>query len=240
LVSLEVALRASADAFVLDARFRAAGGITALFGPSGAGKTLTLRHIAGLERAEGGRVVLDGRVLFDREARIDLPPRERRVGYVFQDYALFPHLDVESNIAFGLAGRPREERGARVRKLLALVELDGFEGRPVKTLSGGERQRVALARALAPEPALLLLDEPFAALDFRVRAALRRGLRSIQRQAAVPMILVTHSLPDVRQLSDDLVLLDRGRVVAEGPTADLLTSPASAEIAELLRGEETV
>lgn len=239
-MSLDVALRTSADAFVLDVAFHAAGGITALFGPSGAGKTLTLRHVAGLERAEAGRIALDGRVLFDREARIDLRPRERRVGYVFQDYALFPHLDVESNIAFGLAGRPREEREARVRELLALVELDGFEGRPVKSLSGGERQRVALARALAPEPALLLLDEPFAALDFRVRAALRRSLRSIQRQAEVPMILVTHSLPDVRQLSDDLVLLDRGRVVAAGPTADLLTSPESAEVAELLRGEETV
>jgi len=238
-VSLEVAIQSRTDAFVLDVEFRAAAGITALFGPSGAGKTLTLRHIAGLERAEAGRVVLDGRILFDRDARVALAPRERRVGYVFQDYALFPHLSVSSNIAFGLVGRTRKEKESRVRELLDLVELEGFEGRKVNTLSGGERQRVAVARALAPEPALLLLDEPFAALDFRVRSALRAELRSVHRRAEVPMILVTHSLPDVRELSDDLILLDRGRVVADGPTSQLLGNPGDPAIAELLRGDET-
>jgi ABC-type sulfate/molybdate transport systems ATPase subunit len=176
--------------------------------------------------------------LFDGTGEIALPPRARRVGYVFQDYALFPHLSVASNVAFGLSGLPRREREARVDALLALVELTGFQDRRVKTLSGGERQRVAVARALAPEPALLLLDEPFAALDFRVRAALRGGLRAIQRRTKVPMILVTHSLPDVRQLSDHLVLLDRGRVVAEGPTLELIETPGSPAIAELLRGDE--
>jgi molybdate transport system ATP-binding protein len=236
-VSLEVHLKTKADEFVLDVSFRTDRGITALFGPSGAGKTLTLRHIAGLERAEEGRIALDGRILFDRIANIHTPSRDRRVGYVFQDYALFPHLNVESNIGFGLAGRTREQRRHRVQELLTLVELDGFGPRRVQTLSGGERQRVAVARALAPEPALLLLDEPFAALDFRVRKALRGSLRAIQKKAAVPMVLVTHSLPEVRQLADGLVLLDRGRVVAQGPTLEILENPGSPEVVELIRGE---
>jgi ABC-type sulfate/molybdate transport systems ATPase subunit len=236
-VSLEVSLRSEVGGFPLQVAFHAGGGITALFGPSGAGKTLTRRHVAGLERAREGRIVLDGRVLFDGASGRNLSPQARRIGYVFQEYALFPHLDVAGNVGFALADRPRGRREARVEAVLEMVDLAGFGRRRVRGLSGGERQRVALARALAPEPPLLLLDEPFAALDFRVRRTLRGSLRTLQERTGVPMVLVTHSLAEVRELADHLVLIDRGRVVAEGPTAAIHAEPRSSEVAELLAEE---
>lgn len=234
MVTLRVHLQARLPDFELDASFDATEGITALFGPSGAGKTLTLRHLAGLERAEGGRISLADRVLFDAQAGVHVRPRHRRIGLVFQEYALFPHLTVGGNVAYGLHDRTRAERTRRVGELLDLVGLPGYEDRRPRSLSGGERQRVALARALAPEPELLLLDEPFAALDFRIRVGLRDALSEIQRRTDVPIVLVTHSLEDVRALADGLVLLDRGRVVAMGATATILEAPPSAEAAVLI------
>lgn len=234
-MSLQVSLTAALPDFTLDVAFEtSASGIAALFGPSGAGKSLTLRHLAGLERADRGRIRLGERLLLDVGEGLFVPPQERRIGLVFQEYALFPHLDVRSNIAFGLHHRDREARRARVAELLELVGLRGYERRSPRSLSGGERQRVALARALAPEPELLLLDEPFAALDFRVRGELRRALGDIQRLTSVPMILVTHALEDVRALADTLVLMDRGSVVALGPTDDLLRRPPSPKAADLV------
>jgi ABC-type sulfate/molybdate transport systems ATPase subunit len=234
-VKLDVAVRARVPGFDLDVAFQSAsGGITALFGPSGAGKTLTLRHVSGLERARSGRIALGDRVLFDVEAGIHVPPRERRIGLVFQEYALFPHLSVRGNVAYGLHDRSTGDRESRVAEVLRLVGLAGYGDRSPRSLSGGERQRVALARALAPEPELLLLDEPFAALDFRVRAGLREALRDIQGRTGVPMVLVTHGLEDVRALSDTLVLIDRGRVVASGETGQILGAPPSREAALLV------
>lgn len=234
-MSLEVALRARRDDFMLDVSFEsAATGLTALFGPSGAGKTLTLRHLAGLARAEAGRIALGDRVLFDAAEKIWVPARERRIGLVFQEYALFPHLSVGGNVGFGLHGRPRDERAERVSRLLELVGLSGYEDRKPGSLSGGERQRIALARALAPRPDLLLLDEPFAALDFRIREGLRDSLLAIQRETSVPMVLVTHALADVKALAEVLVLIDGGRVVATGPTRLLLDAPPSPDAAALV------
>lgn len=231
---LEVALGARLPDFELDVGFHSGDGVTALFGPSGAGKTLTLRHVAGLERAERGRVRLGDRVLFDASSRLHVRPRDRRIGLVFQEYALFPHLDVGGNVGYGLHGLPGVERTRRVGELLELVGLPGYEKRMPGKLSGGERQRVALARALAPSPELLLLDEPFAALDFRIRVGLREALSDIQKQTRVPMVLVTHSLDDVRALSEALVLIDRGRVVASGPTRAILMEPPTKEAAVLV------
>ena len=233
-MSLDVAIRARAGAFRMEAKFRVPGGITALFGPSGAGKTLTLRCIAGLDRPETGRIAVGDRVLFDSSGSVDLPTRTRRVGFVFQQYALFPHLSVEGNIGFGLGGA-REEQAAKVAELLRLVGLEGYEQRRPAALSGGEQQRVALARALAPDPDLLLLDEPLSALDGRVRRRLRSELRRIHLVTCVPMVLVTHSRAEMREISDWLVLYEAGRVLRTGPTSEVLRDPGSAEAAELLQ-----
>ena len=227
-MSLDVWVRTTAGNFQLDASFQAPVGITALFGPSGAGKSLTLRCIAGLIPPTHGRVVVNGSVLLDRRAGVDLPVRERRLGYLFQHHALFPHLDVAGNVAFGLQGMPRSRRVARVRELLDVMGLQGFERRRTGDLSGGEQQRVALARALAPEPRLLLLDEPFSALDMETRIRLLDELHQLHQRTHVPMLLVTHDLEEVRQLAHWLVRYQNGRVVGEGPTAQFLDTDGNA------------
>lgn len=235
---LRVFLRSRVGSFDLDVAFESSSGITALFGPSGAGKSVTLRHVAGLARAGQGRITLGDRVLFDSDTKVHLRPQERRIGVVFQEYALFPHLSVSGNIGYGLSGTPRAERDRMVGELLDMTGLTGYEDRRPAGLSGGERQRVALARALAPQPELLLLDEPFAALDFRVRRDLRESMRSLHHRTGVPMVLVTHSLEDVRSLADSLLLLDQGRMIASGPTRDILETPPSPEARLLVSGED--
>lgn len=238
---LDVSIEGAVDAFRLRVAFQISHGITALFGPSGAGKSMTLRYLAGLARPTAGFIRLGERVLFKGSFQgptTHIPPRQRRVGMVFQDYALFPHLSVGKNVAFGLHRQTSVERRRRAEELLELVGLEGYQKRAPRSLSGGERQRVALARALAPEPELLLLDEPFAALDFRVRRGLREALSDIQTRTRIPMILVTHSLADVRRLSSSLVVLDGGRVVASGATGPLLASPPSPEVAALVTGDD--
>jgi ABC-type sulfate/molybdate transport systems ATPase subunit len=221
-VTLSVYVEKTLGTFHLNAIFSAPAGITALFGPSGAGKTLTLRAVAGLLRPDRGRIALGDRVLFDASSGADVPTRDRRIGLVFQHYALFPHLSAAANVAYGLHGLAAEHRGARVRELLELVDLAELARRHPHELSGGQQQRVALARALAPGPDLLLLDEPFAAIDSFVRGHLRHQLRAIHERTGVPMILVTHDVGDVRRLADSVVLYGRGEVMRTGPTAEVL------------------
>jgi molybdate transport system ATP-binding protein len=232
-VSVSVSIRLDLPQFTLDVAFEVGEGISALFGPSGAGKSMTLRSIAGLA-APAGRIAVSGRVLLDTATGVDVPPRARRIGYLFQQYALFPHLSVESNVGYGLQVLPRSERAARVAELLSLVGLEGFAARSPRELSGGQQQRVALARALAPRPDLLLLDEPFAALDLRVRRRVRAELRRIHDLTRTPMLLVTHDLAEVRQLADSLVVLDRGRVLCAGPTGPGLAH-REGPVAELMQ-----
>jgi molybdate transport system ATP-binding protein len=219
-------------------------GLTVLLGPSGAGKSLTLRAIAGLAPLEKGTITLGERVLADAARGLALPPGARRVGYVPQSSALFTHLSVSENVAYALA-RPRlawpwgapawqATQRARVAELLALVRLPGFEGRAPGNLSGGEAQRVALARALAAEPEALLLDEPLSALDAPTRAALRDDLRAVVLMSGVPALIVTHDLSEARALADRLIVLVRGRVVAEGARSDVLAGPPTVEAARLL------
>lgn len=224
-MSIEVAIEMAVRSFELRVDFMASGGVTGLFGPSGAGKTMTLRAIAGLATPRTGRITVSGRTLFDCATGVDIPARDRRIGYVFQQYALFPHLDVKANVAFGLHDRPAAERDERVGALLSLVGLEGLGGRKPGELSGGQQQRVALARAIAPHPDLVLLDEPFAAVDHRVRRRLRDELRRIHEATGTPMLLVTHDVAEVRQLSDFLVVIDEGRVLRAGATEDVLASP---------------
>lgn len=231
-MSIDLSIDLTVGEFHLQVTFGVGEGITALFGPSGAGKTLTLRSIAGLTIPQSGRIVVSGRTLFDSATGIDLPPRERGIGYLFQQYALFPHLTVEQNVGFGLQPLSKADRGRRVKEMLSLVGLDGLGRRRPTQLSGGQQQRVALARALAPEPDLLLLDEPFAAVDLRTRRRLRAELRGIQKATSTPMILVTHDLAEVRHLSESLVVIDDGRVLEAGRTEALLADSAGI-LAEL-------
>lgn len=227
--ALHVAIRRQLPAFVLDVAFDTGGGIVALVGPSGSGKTLTLRTIAGLLHADFGRIALGARTLFDAGARIDVPARERHIGYVFQHYALFPHHTAAQNIAYGLHTLPRDARDARVREMLALVRLDRHADKRPVALSGGEQQRVALARALAPQPSLLLLDEPLSALDAPLRRSLGLELRRLHRDTGIPMLLVTHDPDEARRVADVAIHLGDGRVVATHTTG---TAPDGLSVQE--------
>jgi len=219
----------------LDAAFDCAPGeMLALFGPSGAGKSTILRAIAGLARVAAGRIAVDGAVWFDAGAGRYLPAHARRVGFVFQSYALFPHMTAEANIAAALGHLPKTARGVRARELLEQVHLHGLADRRPHALSGGQQQRVALARALAREPQLLLLDEPFAAVDRVTRDSLYRELALLRRRLSVPTLLVTHDLGEARLLVDRLCLIDGGRILQADAPERVIAAPASAAAARLL------
>jgi molybdate transport system ATP-binding protein len=209
------------------------GELVALVGPSGAGKTSVLRAIAGLLMPDAGRIACAGETWFDAEAGIALAPQRRRVGLVFQNYALFPHLSALENIAIAMGERPVAARAERARFLLDLVHLGGLEDRRPRELSGGQQQRVALARALARDPKALLLDEPFAAVDQVTRRKLQRELLSLRRKLAVPILLVTHDLEEAAILADRMILIHRGQTLQDGPPREVLRRPASALVARL-------
>jgi molybdate transport system ATP-binding protein len=232
--ALTVAFAAAVGDLSLDVSLKVQPGRPlALAGPSGAGKTSVLRAIAGLARPPRGHVRCGERTWLDTGAGIDLAPEERRCGVVFQDYALFAHLDARGNVAYGLRGLPRAERRRRADALLERFGLAGRARAMPSELSGGERQRVALARAVAIEPRALLLDEPLAALDPRTRAAARRELASILREAAVPVLLVTHDFAEAALLAHEVAVMDAGRIVQRGTPAALAAAPASAFVADL-------
>lgn len=209
---LEVAIAKRFDGFQLDVAFTATAPITALIGPSGAGKSLTVRAVAGAVRPDRGRIAIDGEPLFDAARGIDLPPQARRVGYVPQHYALFPHLDVVGNVGFGLRDARSSDGRRRIAEMLELVGLTGLERRRPRELSGGQQQRVALARALILRPRILLLDEPFAALDTTLREELRAGLLALQQALGFQALLVSHDPADAA-LAGQRVALEGGRVV---------------------------
>src|SRR4029453_9651230 len=210
----------------------AEGEIVALLGPSGCGKTTTLRLIAGLETADAGIITLRGRVVTGPGRAV--PPEERGIGIVFQDYALFPHLTVEDNVAFGLPRAARHGRRVRTADVLALVGLAGFESRYPHELSGGQQQRVALARALAPEPALLLLDEPFSNLDADLRAQMRDEVEKTLRATKTTAIFVTHHQEEAFTIADEVGVLNAGRLEQLGPPETIYHRPATPFVAEFV------
>lgn len=211
-----------------------------LFGPSGSGKTTILRCLAGLDRPDRGRIAVGGEPWFDAAARVHVPPQRRRIGYLPQGFALFPHLDVRSNVAYGIPrGVPGATRDRRVTELLELLRLEGLERRRPAQLSGGQQQRVALARALAREPRLLLLDEPLSALDAPTREALRGELRALLRAGGVPSIVVTHDRAEALVLADRVGVMLDGRLRQAGPTLEVFDRPADEEVARVV-GVETV
>jgi molybdate transport system ATP-binding protein len=200
-------------AFTLELHERVDAAVTALFGPSGAGKTTVLDAIGGLRRPAAGEIRVGPRCLFSSRDGVDLPPHRRHIGYVPQDVALFPHLDVRHNVLYG---RRRDER-LSLEGVAQMLEIGALLDRAVPGLSGGERQRVALARALMSSPELLLLDEPLAAVDLALRRRILPYLERVRDELAVPILYVTHDRDEVRRLADHVILLDRGRATAAGP-----------------------
>ena len=212
------------------------GQVQVLFGPSGAGKTTTLRSIAGLVRPRRGHIEIGGRVVYDATASVWVPSHRRQVGYLTQQYHLFPHLTVAGNIAYGLprAARLGQSGRERVQELVQALHLEGLEDRRTWELSGGQQQRVALGRALAPNPRLLLLDEPFASLDAELRRALRRELRSMLAASPIPVLLVTHDREEALALGDSVQVMDAGRTIARGAPLEVLGQPGRGRVAALV------
>ncbi|MER3411855.1 MAG: ABC transporter ATP-binding protein, partial [Thermoleophilia bacterium] len=223
-MEVDVPLRA----FHLEVKLSVGRETVALVGPSGAGKTTVLRSVAGLVRPQRGRIRIGEEVLFDAERGVDLPPERRRVGLVFQEYALFPHMTVEQNVAYAGRGRQRE--------LLERLRISHLaKARPAQ-LSGGERQRVALARALARDPAVLLLDEPLSALDAHTKADVRAELEELLHELALPTIFVTHDFEDAAALADRVGILVEGRILQLGPPDELLAAPSHPFVASFTGG----
>ena len=231
---LDVSTRLELDGFSHRADFTAGNELVVLFGPSGSGKSLTLNILAGLAVPDSGRVRVGERIFFDSERRINLPPQKRRIGYVFQDYALFPHLTVTKNIAFGLGGLERATAEKRVGEMLSLMRLDELGDRYPRQLSGGQKQRVALARALVMEPSVLLLDEPFSALDSAVREKFRVDLLRIKDRFDIPILFVTHDLEEAYMLADRVVVFDEGRVLQSGGRDDVFHRPLTRTVARFV------
>ncbi|MFN0093651.1 MAG: ABC transporter ATP-binding protein [Dehalococcoidia bacterium] len=231
-MTLAFAATAQFGGFRYEAEFTAAANeILVLFGHSGAGKSLTLQFISGLLRPSAGRIEINGEPVFDAAARVNLPPQRRAAGYVVQDLALFDHLSVAENVAFGIpAGR---DKAARVQELLALLDLVGFDERRPRTLSGGQRQRVALARALAREAPLLLLDEPFSALDDALRTSMRRELLRLRDELGLTILFVTHDLREAHYLADRVAVFDAGRILQIDRRETVFRRPASRRVGEL-------
>jgi len=226
---LEVALRQSFGAFTLDLAFTAPAGVTALFGPSGAGKTTVVNAVAGLMRPEAGRVVAEGAVLLDTASGVMVPARRRRIGYVFQEPRLFPHLGVRANLLYGARFAPRGATGPGFDQVIGMLGIGALLDRRPGALSGGEKARVAIGRALLSKPRLLLLDEPLAALDAPRREEILPFLEAL-RDAGMPVLYVSHSVAEVARLAATLVLIEKGRLRAAGPASEILSDPALAPL----------
>ena len=222
-MSLSVDIQKDLGNFHLRVSFTSDEGVLALLGASGCGKSMTLKCIAGICRPDRGRIVLDGVTLFDSEKKIDLPPQKRRVGYLFQQYALFPNMTVEQNIAAGV--RNKKQAARVVAEMIHRMRLDGLEKLHPHQLSGGQQQRTALARILVNEPEVLLLDEPFSALDTHLRFQMEAEVRQIIAQFGKPVVMVSHSQDEVYRLSDQVAVMANGRVESIGPKQEIFAQP---------------
>lgn len=229
-MSVELSLKKRQGDFLLDISLRSEGGVTALFGRSGAGKSSLVSMVAGLSRPDEGRIEISGSVLFDKQAGIDLPPEKRRVGLVFQDGRLFPHLSVASNLRYGEKLVPVSERWAEFDRVVELLGIGHLLDRRPAKLSGGEKQRVAIGRALLASPRLLLMDEPLAALDGARKKELLPFIATIAREFRIPILYVSHSIDEIIELADHLVVLEDGKAIASGPLEEVLSNTDLSDI----------
>ena len=240
-MSLHVDIRKRLGSFRLDVNLTADNGVTGLLGASGCGKSMTLKCIAGIEKPDEGRIELDGTVLFDSAAHINLPPQKRRVGYLFQNYALFPNMTVRQNILCGLnREKDRAAKETRLREMLRLMQLEGLENHRPAQLSGGQQQRTALARILVSDPRLLLLDEPFSALDGHLRDSLKIELRDLLTRFGHEVLMVTHDRGEAYNMSRMIAVMDRGRLLCVKPTKELFADPGSVQAAILTGCKNTI
>ena len=231
-MSLQADIKKRFSGFTLEVSLRTESGVLGILGASGSGKSMTLKCIAGIETPDEGRIVLNDRVLFDSEKKINLTPQKRNVGYLFQNYALFPNMTVEANIAAGLKC-PEREKQEIVREMIRLFKMEGLEKRYPSQLSGGQQQRTALARILAYEPDVIMLDEPFSALDFYLKEQLQLQVKEVLKNYSGDALLVTHSRDEVYRFCENSLILDRGSVVSRGKTGEIFKKPANVTAARL-------
>ena len=231
-MSIKVQIQRKLDSFLLDISFQSECRRIGILGASGCGKSMTLKSIAGIETPDQGHIEAEGRTLFDRANRINLKPQKRNVGYLFQNYALFPTMTVEKNIAAGLKGS-RQENEVRVREMVKKFQLQGLEKRLPGQLSGGQQQRVALARIMAYEPDVILLDEPFSALDMYLKDRLQQELMDMLADYRGTVIMVSHNRDELYRFSEELLIIDQGHIAAAGETKELFRNPVSREAARL-------
>ena len=233
-MGLRVALQKKVNGFALGVEWRIENELAVLFGFSGAGKSMTLQLIAGLLRPDAGQVCLDGTFYFDSAAGTDLPPQQRPFGYVFQDLALFPHMTVLQNVLYGGTNLSPRERLDRAHEMIRAFRLAGLADRYPQEISGGQKQRVAFARALIRRPKLLLLDEPFSALDRPLRLEMRRFLREIRDAVGIPVLLVTHDFEEAAAIADKVIVYEQGRIAQIGSPAEVKGDPVNRAVSRLV------
>jgi len=233
-MSLTLKLKKSFKDFSLDVSLGIGKELSVLFGPSGAGKSLILKCVSGIETPDEGLVEIGGEAVFDSKGRVNVPVRKRKVGYLFQDCALFPHMNVADNIAYGIRGGDRARAAGIVGELVDIMRLKGLENRFSHELSGGQKQRAALARTLASSPRILLLDEPFSALDYQVREKLRRDLLRIHERFPITIILVTHDLEEAFMMGSSIAVINNGAVEQFGPGDEVFFRPATRNVARFV------
>lgn len=234
-MSLQVNIKKRLGSFTLESAFAMDGGVLGLLGASGCGKSMTLKCIAGIEKPDEGRIVLDGRVLYDSAAHINLPPQQRHVGYLFQNYALFPNMTVRQNILAGLHHeKDRRKREKAMQDAVHFFQLDGLEARRPNQLSGGQQQRVALARALVVEPGVLLFDEPLSNLDAKLRVQMRTEIRRIQQKLGITAIYVTHDQSEAMSISDRIIIMQKGVIAQIGTPMEIYYHPVNEFVADFI------
>jgi molybdate transport system ATP-binding protein len=235
-MSLYVDLQKKVTGFSLDIKWEIGSESAALFGFSGAGKTMTLQLIAGLIKPDSGTIRLNDTLYFDSNSKTDIPPQKRLFGFVFQDLALFPHMTVMENILYGAPGLPGKEKRVRAEEMIQSFRLAGLERRFPSEISGGQKQRVAFARALIRRPGMLLLDEPFSALDRPLRLEMREFLKEVRENFHISAILVTHDFEEAAAVSDTIIIYENGRIVQTGSPEEIKASPGNGYVAHLVSG----